>query len=431
MSQAVDLNILPEQEDMGVSRLFTLIDLERLFSDTPEAKIVNNETLVSQKLSKEYTDAVYSNTDNELGFVPTCQCGAVRGAMKEGMLCPKCGTKCSSQFIDSLSHIAWIGMPESMPPVLHPVWYVILKQWTTVGRKNISAVDIILNPEEEIPDDLQVHIKGRGFQYFYEHADEILDMLLYQYPKTSKKAMAQWIIPFRKVYREMMFTTKLPILHNSLHPLKSNGGTLNFVDSSSKEILAAIIDLSTETYKQHATTVSFKQFNKTLYDIYERVIAYYQALLVEKLGGKTAMLRKHCYGSRIHFSIRSVVVPHAIVLPMDEVELPWKMMVNLHKLQVLNFLVNRHHLSVDQALTQFMYALVQYDPEIDKILEQIVKEYPDGKLALAMGRNPVLAYGSIMLIYCRRWKKDPHDETIGFPAGICGPELAGASVVIC
>ena len=419
------LDILPEEEDLGVSRLFSLIDLDSMFAHTPEAKIVNNENLVSQKLSKEFTDAVYSNSDGELGFVPTCQCGKVRGATKEGLHCSQCGTTCSSQFVDSLSHIAWIGMPESMPPVLHPIWYILLKSWSSIGRKNVSVLDIILNPEEEVPEDLAPYIKGRGFQYFYENADAILDMMLYEYPKTSKKTMARWVEPFRSIYRDVMFTRKLPILHNSLHPLKCNGGTLNFVDSTSKEILSAIIDLSTETFKQHATTVSFKQFNRMLYEIYNKVIAYYQALISEKLGGKSAMLRKHCYGSRIHFSLRSVVVPQDSVLPMDELVLPWKMMMNGLKLPIINHLVHRHHKTVNDALNMFMKALVEYDPFVDEIIATIVNESPDQKLAIGLGRNPVLAYGSIMLLYCRQWKKDPKDETLAINACIVTPANIG------
>ena len=247
-------------------------------------------------------------------------------------------------------------------------------------------------------------------------------MLLYQYPKTSKKAMAKWVEPFRQVYEDLMFTRKLPILHNSLHPLKCNGGTLNFVDSTSKEILSAVIDLSTETFKQHATTVSFRQFNKMLYDIYNKVIAYYQALISEKLGGKSAMLRKHCYGSRIHFSLRSVVVPQDIILPMDEIILPWKMMVNGLKLLILNFLTQRYHKSVNEALAIFMNALVKYDPLVDEIIQAIVNEFPEKKIPIGLGRNPVLAYGSIMLLYGGRvYKRDPKDETIAINAGIVTP----------
>ena len=163
----VDLGMHWDEEDLGVSRLFTLLNLDEMFANTPEAKIINNETLVSQKLSKEFTDAIYSNSDGDLGFVPTCQCGYIKGTTKEGLRCPRCNTVCCSQFIDSLSHISWIGMPESMPPVMHPIWYIVLKSWTSIGRKNISVVDIILNPDEEVPEDLVPFIKGRGFQYLY------------------------------------------------------------------------------------------------------------------------------------------------------------------------------------------------------------------------------------------------------------------------
>ena len=382
------LNNSPEQEDMSLSRRLSLINLDELFAATPGARIVNNETLVSQKLSKEFTDAVYSNSDGELGFVPTCPCGATRGALKEGMPCPKCGGICSSQFIDALSHISWIGIPESMAPVLHPIWYLILKSWTSIGRKDVSVIDIILNPELEVPDDLQPFIQGRGFWYFYEHADEILDILRYKYPRTMKKTQAAEIEKFRAEYRDCMFTRKLPILHNSLHPLKCNGDTLNYVDSTSKEILSAIIDLSTETFKQHATTVTFRQQNKTIFEVYSKIVAYYKSLIEEKLGGKQAMLRKHCFGSRIHFSFRSVVTPQSVALPMDEVLLPWGMMVNALKLPIMNHLMNRHHKSFVEALCLFMESLIKYNALIDKVITTIIAEYPGGRMPILLGRNP-------------------------------------------
>ena len=409
------------EEDLKLVKMFSLINLDKLFADSPGARIVNNETLVSQNLSKEFTDAIYQNSDGELGFVPMCQCGLIKGATKEGLLCPQCGTECSSQFIDVLTHTAWVGIPEFMAPVLHPIWYLILKNWTSIGRKDLSVVDIILNPEEEVPEDLAPYIQGRGFQYFYDNAKEILDMLIYKYPKTSKKPTARWMESFRQQYEKIMFTRKLPILHNSLHPLKKNGGTLNYVDSTSKEILEAIINLSCETFKQHSTTVTFKQTNKTLFDIYTKMISYYRSLIDEKLGGKQAILRKHCYGSRIHFSFRSVVVPQDHPLPMDEIRLPWGMMVNGLKLPILNFLMNRYHKSFPEALNIFMNALVRYDPLIDECMTTFIKECPDQKIAVCLGRNPTLAYGSIMMLYVSDFKRDPNDETIAINACIVEP----------
>ena len=160
-------HITPEMEDVGVSKRFTLLNLDEEFAKTLGARVINNETLTSQKLSKEFTDAIYYNSDGELGFVPTCPCGETKGVAKEGLPCPKCGELCSSQFIDHLTHMSWISIPEQMAPVLHPIWYMILHAWTSIGRRDISVVDIILNPDLEIPDDLQPYIEGRGFQYFF------------------------------------------------------------------------------------------------------------------------------------------------------------------------------------------------------------------------------------------------------------------------
>lgn len=413
--------IRPEEENLTASRLLTLVNLDEEFANNPDARIINNGTLIAKKPSKEFTDAIYSNCDGELGFVPSCRCGATRGTTKEGVTCPLCGTKCSSQFVDHLSHIAWLGIPENMAPVMHPVWYAVLKDWTSIGKRTVSVIDIILNPEEDIPDDLAPYIHGRGFKYLYENIDSILDDMQFRYPRTCKKPKAANIGNFRKFYRDCMFTRHLPILHNSLHPRKSNGDTLSYVDESSKSILTAVNELSAECFHEHATVVSEKQMNIKMYGIFKTTMEYYQQIIKDKLGGKPGLLRKHDFGSRIHFSLRTVVVPQDHVVPMDEVILPWGVIVNGLKLPILNYLVHRKYKSLEDALDIFMHSLTNYDPLIDECVETFIKESPGGRLCVAIGRNPTLAYGSIMQLYVREYKKDPHDETLALNASVCGP----------
>ena len=50
-----------------------------------------------------------------------------------------------------------------------------------------------------------------------------------------------------------------------------------------------------------------------------------------------------------------------------------------------------------------------------------IDECPDHKGAIILGRNPTLAYGSIMLLYYTDFKRDPSDETIGINACIVSP----------
>lgn len=416
-----DPHMPPEGEDLTLIKTFDLIDLDQLFYNNPDARVINNENLISREFSKEFTDAIFQNCDGELGFVPTCLCGAVTGVTKEGLVCPKCGTKCSSGFIDVLQHNTWIAVPKQMPAVMHPIWYMIMKNWTMMGRKYESLLDILLNPEMEIPDDFVQYIHAgecRGFDYVQKYRDELLDILINKYDRTAKKATSQWMKPFADRYKEVMFTRHLPVLHSSLHPLKKNGSTLNYIDATTKSLLEAVIDLSAETYRQHATANTSRQRAKTLYDIYVKVIAYYKSLINEKLGGKPAILRKHCFGSRVHHSSRAVVVPQAVSLPMDHVLLPWKSIVNGLKSVILNFLMNRFRKNFNEAIRIFYGALVQYDELVDKCLKMYIDECPDHKGCIILGRNPTLAYGSIYQLFFDDFKRDPKDETISINACI-------------
>lgn len=383
-----EFNILPDQEDLTEDRLFRIINLDEAFRLNPNARILNNDSLGSKKLAAEYAKAIFTDCNSALDFVPSCGCGNLQGASKEGLTCNLCGTQCSSQFVDTLQQNLWVGIPDSMPPVMHPAWYQILANWTKVGRRHISILDIILNPEEEVPKELELYIKGRGFKYFYEHIDEILDMLFYEYPKTAKKDNVKLFEDLRRHYQGAMFTRHLPILHSSLHPLKGNGGTLYYADACSKEILAAIIDLSAETFREHATIVSAKKSDKALFDIYSTLIRYYTSLVEKKLGTKTGLIRKHNFGSRIHFSFRTVVSPQQRPLPMDEVLLPWGIMVQSLKFPILNFLMHRQGYSMENAYGIFMNALTSYDKRVDQCMSQYISECPEGRLPIALGRNP-------------------------------------------
>lgn len=406
----------PDDEELLCLHAITLIDLDEAFNSNPNRVVVNNDVLVSNKLSKEINDVIFSKSDGELGFVPHCQCGHTSGLAKEGLTCPLCNTVCSSQFVNSLTQNAWLSIPDQFPPVLHPVFYLILRKWTCANRKNkkqdsfdalkrngknksesdTSIIDCILDPRADLPDDLVPYLtrhgedirKCRGFSYFHEHADEIINILAYEYPRTAKKATTPSVIAFIKHYRPLMFIRHIPILHNSLHLLKSNGDTLKYTDNTSKYILTAIVDLSLSTFKLHSAHITTYRMNTTLYKIYSLIHSYHYALIREKLGRKHALLRKHVFGSRTHFSARSVVTPHDKVLPFDELILPWKMTVNLLKLQILNLLMHRRKMLLEEALTKFLNALVQYDPVIDEVIQTIIAEFPGGRMPVAVGRNP-------------------------------------------
>lgn len=412
----------PDDEVLEFCRLLTLQNLDNEFYKNPDALVINNDTLISPNLSEEFNNIIYNQTEGEIGFVPTCQCGNLRGPTKIGLLCPKCHTICSDQFIDNLAHNTWIEFSKLMPTVIHPTIYLILRNWSHIGRSaDQSIIDICLDPRRSVPIELKDIVKEQGFIYFNEHYEEILEFLETNYPKTASKPTAKSIHTLIQNYHECFFTRHLPLLHNSLHPKKSNGDTLNYIDEASLIAVQGITDLSNLSYRVQTNSIRKRQLNIALYKVYTAFVSYYKKLLDTKLGKKYGLLRKHNFGSRFHYSLRTVVVPHDHVTSMDEVILPWGIMVNGLKLLILNYLVHRDKLSVNNALTRFNCALTNYDPRIEEILHEIIYNYPDHRLPVLIGRNPTIEYGSIMLLFVREFKTDPKDQTLAISATIVGP----------
>lgn len=424
------LNITPEQENVDLVHNPKLIDLDSLYSNSATAKVINNGSLVGKNLTEDTNKAIISNTDGDLGFVPTCECGKTHGVSKMGAVCPDCGTKCSSLFIERLEHVAWISIPDEMGPVLHPIWYTILKKFTTIRilKKEVSLLDFVLNPELEkdkdykvgLPEDFMRYIVGRGFKAFYENADYYLDVWLNKYTPTATKAAVDDVVKFCQKYRQCMFCSKLPILHNSLHPMTDNGATLKYSDRTASAVLEAVINLSAIAFQVKSGKRNL-HVDKALFKIYQTILNYYDNLVKVKLNGKKGILRKHVFGSRIHYGFRTVVRPHTSAMPMDEIVLPWCIIVNCLKLIILNFLVKRYGKTVDEAVNIFYSALTKYDPLVEKCLRDYINETPKGKIPIMLGRNPTLNYGSMMLLYVRNFKTNPADETLEINASIVAP----------
>lgn len=418
----MDIDPIHEGIDIDILTLkyvLTPCDLEKMFSESPNAKIINQEDLISKKLSEEFSNAVFAESDEEIPYVPSCECGHLKGNIYTGMTCNLCNTKVSTAFVDHLSHTAWLSIPSGMPKVLHPIWFLVLSEWTQGKKTEPSLLESILNPEDNLPDGVDKVILGQGCEYFYQNCDMIMDYLLNKYPKTKDKKNTPMIREFYRIYKNIMFTTKLPILHNSLHPLVSGSSTLKYADKSGYDILYAIYDLSAVTFdmkkyikNKTMTPTKRRDMNKLLFNIYKNVMKYYLVIIKDKLSKKPAIVRKHNLGTRCHFSIRMVVVPIVGAHTANEIYLPWKAVVNTYKLEIINVLMNRYNYTFTQAITKHLFGLVQYDKLVHDIMLTLMDECKYKGFPFIVGRNPTLRLYSIMRLFCTRIKTDLADETM-------------------
>lgn len=416
-----------------------LVDYEELFRTTPDPIIIPCGILprMTEDRAREEIRTIFQDGSADLTFVASCECGDLTGNFYEGQKCPRCNTVCKTNFATDLRFRAWLRIDELggdpkdplyIPPILHPAMYSILNQWIGSANK-VSVLDSLLNPELPLPKQLIDDGIGQGYQYFYNNYDDIINYFLTRYKPLqakAKRAKADAIKALVEKYRHLTFYRHIPILNQSLH-LITTSGTLKLTDNSVDFILKAKGDLSDLLYQHRNLKVNSLFINTRLWTVYKSILGYVNYIAKVSLFGKTGHIRKNIAGSRIQCSARAVITPISGKHDFDELYIPWKIGVELLKLEIINVLVNRMGYTVDDALTKQNKASVSYDAEVDEIMKTLIREcrekstiyiphlgrsiHPKGLPAL-FGRNPTLRLGAIMLYFITRIKTDLDDDTI-------------------
>ena len=375
-------------------RFVNLIDLDRLFHTSPKAIILNRipagQDYVNRRNSQIFARA------SSLHFVPRCDCGRLEG-LDENRKCPECGTYCRNDFSpsDELEHNAWLSIPPTIPGVLHPIAYIVLSTW--LARKGSqNYIDVIIDESLELPPELHGIVLGRGHTYFYENFDLIMTQLLYHFEFVDKKSKTKrdnvpFIRQFIHSYRSVMFCTKLPVMSAVLNSITSSDGTAEgrqYADAS----LQIILDATTDLQQIEETTMRTrpKAVPGIVHRVYKSYITYVTDIAKNRLSKKESLIRRHILGTRLHFTIRAVIIPHAD--RYDELYFPWSVSVNLLKLHIIGRLVRKHGMTIGEATTTQVTALLNYDKLIDQIMKDLIDEcrpeFPG--LPVLFCRNPTL-----------------------------------------
>jgi hypothetical protein len=99
-------------------------------------------------------------------------------------------------------------------------------------------------------------------------------------------------------------------------------------------------------------------------------------------------------GTRLHFSFRTVIIPHKD--RYNELYIPWAVAVNLLKEHIIGRLMNAYDLSFGDAIARQILALMRYDPLIDQIMSDLIKESKYPGLGVLWNRNP--QKGSVSIV---------------------------------
>ena len=359
--------------------ILSLVDYDKMFSEDPEAValISDHRSFIMKNQASEYFDELFlSASKTNTSFIASCECGETVGNYDIGTICKKCKTKCVVNY-NELKFKAWIEIPKELPPVPHPVLYRVLNTYLKTVPTKQRLIDVLLDidNEGELPDILKP-LMGRGMEYFYNNFTDIMNYFMNQHPPFQRKQYIKDNVDmkiFLDKYKDVLFVRHLPILNSSLH-LITEQGNLKRSDCSSPKIFKSIIELATLTHNIKHSPKSFKYFDQQFYSVYEKYLDYIKSISEDKLTEKSGMIRKNLLGVRCNHSARAVIIPIIEEHDYDVVHMPWKMATTLYKLEILNILINRQNYTLSDALEKVTKSVMNYDKDIHKIIDILIKE---------------------------------------------------------
>ena len=332
----------------------------------------------------------------------SCQCGELKSAINEGIVCDKCDHVCK-KVGDDFSMFGWIEIDKEYA-VINPSIYKELQDFFGKSKiikdrhaKTGSVLQNMLDFDKEMDENCNIigykekknePFYGIGMIEFRDRFDEILD---YYYKKNKKRELYEYI----QSVRTIVFTNSIPVFTTLLRPMDINAGTMYFEKCNAHYNMIARLATAVNKNKRRKDR-NEKLKNQQLYRLQMKMMILYNEI-VNILSGKKGQIRNLVSG-RFNFSSRSVIRQNP-ELRIDQVELPYVELVLTMEQQIINILKRTYNISYQEAWDKWSDALVDVDDTIVTIIEDIIRSTPEG-IPVIINRNPTISFGSIMQCFC-------------------------------
>lgn len=329
----------------------------------------------------------------------SCQCGYLKSRINHGILCEKCHTKCK-YVDDNFSMFGWIVLKDQFH-VIHPDLYKSIEFFLGQSKINVeqrnakkgSVLQNILFYNVQITQDghesevvnapANEPFFGIGMMSFYERFDEIMDYYLKKNPK--KKEYYDDIM----ADRDKVFSHSIPVFTTHLRP----------ADIRDKNMYYEPINGIYNIINNHAYRINLektrmqrnpKKKNQLLYKLQMKFMELH-AEIIAILSGKKGQLRSLVSG-RMNFTGRAVITQDPS-LRIDQVRLPYVMLVIMLQPRIINILNRLYNMSYSEAYNMCKKAIAKKDERIADIINTIIwNSTPEG-LPICINRNPTISYG--------------------------------------
>ncbi len=357
--------------------------------------------------SSKFTDCEYR-----------CDCGAFIGQDLIGQICPRCHSEITLHSLN-FCYTGWIDLKDHK--VITPVYYIMLKRvlGTNLLRFILgdykSKINIKYNendqgePEEKklkragrvSQDDIRyiekkvpktkLIYKGIGHDGLYHRFEEILESCA---PKNN---------PETKILldnKEAVFTSKIPLYSTAFRPVSKTSETKFYPKINKWFAMMVSVACRMENMVLDIEKIqALNYIQKCWMDATEHIIK-------NEMSKKEGFVRSEIVGGSFAFSGRAVITLD-ISLNVDEVDLPYSMVLTAYQYRLTYMLATRYNMTLEQA-----YLFINTYEQNEIIINLLNEIIDEGQWVMYL-REPTNNLGSIVLAKIRKYKIG--DDTMSVP----------------
>lgn len=401
-----------------------LVDLDNVYRKLKTNPIIINDLAnITDKERQKINDLIRVTYNSDLlKSVASCPCDTIVGEHRIGEICPECGNACAPPIEQELDPIVWMRAPRGVRALLNPTVYAMLSARFTKGGHDIirwicdSDYQSKRKPIKEIEILESMGFK-RSYNWFVDNFDKIMQTL-FTMPKLARKPsdpgngyqQSQDLYALLQTHRDRIFSKYLPLPNRSLFIIEKTDSN-SVVDNSVVGVLDAIHTITSIDHELTMIKQSTRE-NRTFRTI-AGIAAFGDSWTAASLGEKPGLARRHMFGTRANFSIRTVVTSITEPHEYDELHIPWGAAIGAFRFHLINMLEKLDY-TVNEALALLNKYANKYSPLIDSLFKQLIDATPNKGIPATLGRNPSLARGSMYQVRITKVKTDVADPTSSF-----------------
>lgn len=323
-----------------------------------------------------------------------CKCGNIRGTIYNNYMCNICHTRCTYKDND-FNIFGWIVLKHHK--LIHPSLFNIMR--TLIGSKVLEDI-MVWKSETDEDGFTKTKTNEKTFEFYgigtiemIRRIDEIIDYFGNKAKNKPKKYDAYLLL---KENRDKLLTSSIPVYTLFLRRATIQGDSFSFKgDNALYNSMAKHMEILNKSNSDFISK-QYKLQERSLYSMQN----YFNKLcdsIITSMSGKKGIVR-NLIGGRYNFSGRAVISPDP-KLRIDEIKLPYAMLVVLNEQIIVNILMKTFSLEYSEAYKKWWTSQLAFDKDIYNILKNIIKSKPRGDEYL-IGRNPSISFGAMLHMYC-------------------------------